>query len=100
MPVSDTVIDYAVSLVTKTRPLGSSEKMVKDFITWGAGPRASQYLILAAKTRCLLEGRFTPDIHDVKKFALPVLCHRLITNFNVEADGVKPDTIITKLITD
>lgn len=74
--------------------------MVKDFVTWGAGPRASQYLILAAKTRCLLEGRFTLDIHDVKKVALPVLRHRLITNFNAEADGVKPDTIITKLIAD
>lgn len=88
MPVSDTVIDFAVSLVTKTRPLASPEKMVKDFVTWGAGPRASQYLILAAKTRCLLEGRFTPDIHDVKKVALPVLRHRLIINFNAEADGV------------
>jgi len=71
--------------------------MVKDFVTWGAGPRASQYLILAAKTRCLFEGRFTPDIHDVKKVALPVLRHRLIISFNAEADGVKQDTIITKL---
>jgi MoxR-like ATPase len=99
VPVSDTVISYAVNLAAKTRPKTSNEKIVKDFITWGAGPRASQYLVLAAKTRCLLQGRFTPEIDDIKKVALPVLRHRLITNFNAEADGVRPENIIEKLIT-
>jgi MoxR-like ATPase len=98
IPVSDNVIEYAVKLVDKTRPQRTAEKDVKQFVSWGAGPRASQYLILAAKTRAVLYGRFTPDIDDVKAVALPVLRHRILTNFSAEADGVKPETIVQKLI--
>ncbi|MBC8044510.1 MAG: MoxR family ATPase [Rhizobacter sp.] len=98
VPVSDNVIDYAVKLVGKTRPHASANAIVKQFISWGAGPRASQYLILGAKVRCLLDGRYTPEIADVDAVALPVLRHRIITNFNAEADGVKPETIVAELI--
>ncbi|MCX7878535.1 MAG: MoxR family ATPase [Ignavibacteria bacterium] len=99
VPVSDNVIEYAVKLVSKTRTNSpAAPKYVKDWISWGAGPRASQYLILAAKTSCILDGRYTPQIEDVKKAAVPVLRHRLITNFNAEADGIKTTDIINKLI--
>ncbi|NTW50130.1 MAG: AAA family ATPase, partial [Chlorobiales bacterium] len=67
-------------------------------INWGAGPRASQFLILAAKVRCLLLGRFTPEISDIQSVALPVLRHRLITNFSAEAEGIKPEAIINELV--
>nr|HMS66167.1 MoxR family ATPase [Ignavibacteria bacterium] len=99
VPVADEVINYAVSLVSKTRPLeANSPKIVKDYISWGAGPRASQYLILGAKTNCILEGRFSPDIDDVKKITQPVLRHRLITNFNAEADGLSVLNIIDEIV--
>lgn len=99
VPVADEVIDYAVSLVAKTRP-GTPQalKIVNDYISWGAGPRASQYLILGAKTNCILEGRFSPGIDDIKKMAKPVLRHRLITNFNAEADGMNVVKIIDELV--
>ncbi|MDO8550696.1 MAG: AAA family ATPase, partial [Ignavibacteria bacterium] len=71
---------------------------IKDWITWGAGPRASQYLILAAKTRAVIEGRFTPNIDDVKTAMVPVLRHRIITNFNAEADGITSLEVINKLM--
>ena len=101
VPVADNVIQYTVSLVNKTRP-GSPQApdFIKDWISWGAGPRASQYLILGAKTRCILDGRPTPDIDDVKAVAIPVLRHRLLTNFSAEADGVTSLEIIQKLLTD
>ncbi|MEO8210194.1 MAG: MoxR family ATPase [bacterium] len=99
VPVADEVINYAVSLVAKTRPLdNSSPKIVKEYISWGAGPRASQYLILGAKTNCILEGRFSPNIEDIKKVVYPVLRHRLITNFNAEADGLSVLNIIDELL--
>jgi MoxR-like ATPase len=99
VPVADEVINYAVSLVAKTRPMNpDSPKVVKDYISWGAGPRASQYLILGAKTNCILEGRYSPNIDDVKKVAHPVLRHRLIPNFNAEADGMGILKIIDSLI--
>lgn len=97
VPVSDNVIEYAVRLVSKTRPQSTDDKMIKQFVSWGAGPRASQYLILGAKVRCLLFGRYTPDIADVQAVALPVLRHRLLTNFSAESEGIKPETIITAL---
>ena len=71
---------------------------INEWIDWGAGPRASQYLILGAKGRAVLDGRPTPDISDVNELALPVLRHRLITNFNAEAEGVNVDDIILKLL--
>lgn len=99
VPVADEVIDYAVSLVAKTRPLNpNAPKIIKDYISWGAGPRASQYLILGAKTNCILDGRFSPNLDDIKKVAQPVLRHRLITNFNAEADGVSVISIIDSLM--
>jgi len=99
VPVATNVVQFAVKLVRLTRPnQDDAPKFVKDWIEWGAGPRASQYLILGAKTRCILEGRPTPEIEDVKAVAVPVLRHRLVTNFNAEADGVSPVTIIQKLL--
>jgi len=98
VPVADEVIKYSVELVSKTRPSNNSApKIVKDYISWGAGPRASQYLILGAKTNCILNGRYSPDIDDVKKVLQPVLRHRLIPNFNAEADGVNVLKIIEEL---
>jgi MoxR-like ATPase len=99
VPVADNVIDYTVKLVNKTRTgSANSPKYIKDWISWGAGPRASQYLILGAKTNAILDGRYSPEIDDIKKVAKPVLRHRLITNFNAEADGIKTTDIIEKLI--
>jgi MoxR-like ATPase len=101
VPVADNVIDYTVNLVNKTRPNnGESPKYIKDWISWGAGPRASQYLIMGAKTNAILYGRFSPEIDDIKKVSTPVLRHRLITNFNAEADGIKTTDIIDKLISE
>ncbi|MCC6864702.1 MAG: AAA family ATPase [Ignavibacteria bacterium] len=99
VPVADNVIEYTVNLVNKTRPGGASApKYIKDWLEWGAGPRASQYLILGAKTNAILSGRFSPEIDDIKKAAKPVLRHRLITNFNAEADNIKTTDIIEKLL--
>ncbi|MGD8305485.1 MAG: MoxR family ATPase [Ignavibacteria bacterium] len=98
VPVADNVINFAVEVVNKTRPTnGNSPQFVKDWITWGAGPRASQYLILAAKTRAIIDGRFTPNIDDVKVALLPVLRHRIITNFSAEAEGITSVEIINRL---
>jgi len=99
MPVADNVIEFAVKLVGLTRPDDpASPEYIKNWINWGAGPRASQYLILGAKTRAALQGRFTPEIEDVKACAIPVLRHRIVTNFNAEAEGVTPLQIIQKLL--
>ncbi len=101
VPVADAVIEYAVNLVSRTRPKAdTAPQFIKDWLTWGAGPRASQYLILGAKTRAVLHGRYTPDIDDVRAVALPVLRHRLITNFNAEADGIAPLQIVEKLLSE
>jgi MoxR-like ATPase len=101
VPVSDHVVDYAIKLVRATR---RNESGVADYITnwvtWGAGPRASQYLILGAKTRAILDGRYTPSVEDVKAVAKPVLRHRIVTSFNAEADGVGTMEIIEKLMVD
>jgi len=101
VPVAQNVIQFAVTLVGRTRPHnGNSPKMVKDFISWGAGPRAAQYLVLAAKTRAVLNGRFTPEIEDVRRAARPVLRHRLVTNFNAEAENITSVQLIDSLIND
>jgi MoxR-like ATPase len=101
VPVSDHVVSYAVELVSKTRPVtNGAPKYIQDWISWGAGPRASQYLVLGAKTRAILEGRPTPDITDIKAVAKPVLRHRLVTNFSAEADGVGTVEIIDRLLKD
>ena len=98
-PVSDNVIQYAVNLVAHTRP--DNEQIppeMKNWISWGAGPRASQYLILGARTRALLDGRPTPDIDDVRAVAIPVLRHRIITSFNAEAEGINSGEITRRRI--
>jgi MoxR-like ATPase len=99
VPVADNVIEYAVNLAKRTRPsIPGAPSYIKSWIRWGAGPRASQYLILGAKTRSILAGRHTPDINDVKALAAPVLRHRIVTSFNAEAEGVSAIQIIEKLV--
>jgi MoxR-like ATPase len=99
VPVAENVIEFAVKIVGKTRPgTESSPQYVKNWVNWGAGPRASQYLILAAKTRAVMQGRFSPNIEDVKLSMIPVLRHRIITNFSAEADGINSVEVIKKLL--
>lgn len=99
VPVADGLVEFAVDLVSRTRPnTPKAPKFINDWISWGAGPRASQYLILGAKAKAILEGRFTPDKDDIIAVARPVLRHRLITNFNAEADGVDILQIIDRLL--
>jgi MoxR-like ATPase len=99
VPVADDVLSYAVRLASSTRPNNDGAlQFIKDWISWGAGPRASQYLILGAKTRSILNGRYTPTIDDIRAVAQPVLRHRIVTNFNAEADGIKADDVVKKLL--
>jgi len=99
VPINDNVINYAISLTQKTRPQSS---MAKDFtnkyISWGAGPRASQYLVIGAKTNAILKGKYSPDIEDIKEVALPVLRHRIVRTFRAEAEGYTTDKIIKELL--
>lgn len=98
IPVADNVIEYAVSLVGKTRPNSpEASELVKNYIDWGAGPRASQNLILAAKTNAALNGKFSPDIEDVKAVAIGILRHRMIKNYKAEAEGLTIEQIIKSL---
>lgn len=99
IPVSDEVLNYTVKIVSKSRPgYNGSPNYIKDYINWGAGPRASQNLILGAKALTAIEGRFSPSTEDIIKVAGPVLRHRIILNFNAEADNVKTEEIISRLI--
>jgi MoxR-like ATPase len=99
VPVPRHVVEYAVRLARSTRPDGEqAPQFIKDWVSWGAGPRASQYLILGAKTRAILHGRYAPECEDVRAVARPVLRHRIITNFNAEADGITTIDIITRLL--
>lgn len=100
VPVADNVIKFAVDLVRETRPETTTMQVVKDYINYGAGPRGSQYLILGAKSRAALLGKFSPDIDDVRAVAVSVLRHRIVTNFNAEADNYTSEKIIQKLIED
>ena len=98
IPVADNVIEYAVTLVGKTRPKSSTAtETVKKYIDWGAGPRASQNLILSAKTYAVLHGKFSPDIADIQKVAIGILRHRLIKNYKAEAEGLSIEDIIRSL---
>ena len=99
IPVADNVLEYVVSLVNKTRP--SSEKgntNMKQYIEWGAGPRASQYMLLAAKCHAAINGKYSPDIDDVRSIAKPILRHRLVKNYKAEAEGISIDNIIENLL--
>ena len=99
VPVANNVIEYAVQLVSMTRPSDeSSPQITKDWLDWGAGPRASTFLIMAAQAKCLLTGKSTPDIDDIKDIAKPVLRHRIITNFTAEADGISKEDVLDQLI--
>ena len=99
IPVADNVIEYAVRLVTNTRPdRENTPDFVSNYLSYGAGPRASQYLILGAKALAALDGRSTPLIEDVRDIAIPVLRHRIVTNFNAEAEGVSTVDLIDRLL--
>ena len=99
VPVADNVVEFAVNLVRSTRPsYEKAPQFIKDWTHWGAGPRASQFLILGAKTRAILDGRPTPDIDDVRAVAVPVLRHRIVNNFNAEADGIGTVDIVKRLL--
>jgi MoxR-like ATPase len=99
VPASEHVVRYAVRLARATRPTeAGAPDFVHKWLSWGAGPRASQYMILGAKTRAVLHGRFAPGVDDVRAVAPAVLRHRLVTNFNAEADGVKTDRIVADLL--
>jgi MoxR-like ATPase len=100
VPVSDHVVDYAVSLVRSTRPgTPDAPAFINEWLTWGAGPRAAQYLILGAKSRAVFGGRLNVTCDDVRHVARPVLRHRLFTNFNADAEGITPEKIIERLLT-
>ncbi len=99
MPVSDEIIEKVVDLVGRTRPdRGEVPEIVKKYVAWGAGPRASQYLILGAKAKAALDSRFSPNLEDVRYVVHSVLRHRILTNFTAEAEGIKSDQIIDELI--
>lgn len=98
IPVADNVVEYAVNLVGKTRPGGDrSTSLVKEYLDWGAGPRASQNLILAAKANAAVQGKYSPDIEDVQAVAFGVLRHRIIKNYKAEAEGITEEKIIENL---
>jgi MoxR-like ATPase len=99
IPVPDNVVDYAVKLVSSTRPgLETSSDYVKQYLDWGAGPRASQNLILGAKAHAAIHGKFSPDIEDVQAVAMGILRHRIIKNYKAEAEGISEEDIINKLL--
>ena len=99
IPVADNVVEYAVTLVSKTRPDNSfSNDFVKNYIDWGAGPRASQNLILAAKANAAFNGKFSPDIEDVKAVAIGILRHRVVKNYKADAEGISIEKIIDSLL--
>lgn len=99
VPVTDNVVSYAVNLVNKTR-IGTANFApgLKDMITWGAGPRASQYLVLGAKAAALLRGKYSPDIEDVNAVAVSVLRHRIVPSFTAEAEGITADDLVKRLL--
>ncbi len=99
VPIAENVVQYAVKLTSNTRPKKNNPiDFIRNWVQWGAGPRASQYLILGAKAKAILEGRPTPDINDIQMLAPDILRHRVLLNFNAEAEGLKVDDIIKKLI--
>jgi MoxR-like ATPase len=99
IPIADNVLEYAVSLASRTRPgTVRAEKIVNDYISWGAGPRASQFLVIGAKCNAAFNGKYSPDIEDVKSVAPAILRHRIIRNYKAEADGVGLEEIISSLL--
>lgn len=99
IPIPDNVLEYAVTLTHKTRPDGDlATDMTKEYLSWGAGPRASQYLVLGAKAHAVLNGKYSPDIEDVRAIALPILRHRVIRNYKAEAEGVSIEQIVESML--
>ncbi len=98
VPIADNVVEYAVKLSHLTRPGLNGSAIANEYLEWGAGPRASQYLVLGAKCNALLNGKYSPDIEDVQAVARPVLRHRIVRNFKAEADGITVDGLIGKLM--
>ncbi|HKZ36445.1 MAG TPA: AAA family ATPase [Chryseolinea sp.] len=99
VPVPDNVIEYAVTLANKTRPgVTGGSAIANDYLEWGAGPRASQYLVMGSKCNALLNGKYSPDIEDIQAIAKPVLRHRIVRNFKAEAEGISVDSLIEKLM--
>ena len=99
LPVTDNVLKYVVGLVTKTRPdSDKTAEVVKEYIEWGAGPRASQYMLMAAKCHAAINGKYSPDIKDVKAVSKPILRHRIVKNYKAEAEGMSVDKIIESIL--
>jgi len=99
IPIADNVLEYAVKLVGKTRPGRSSAvQQANDYLSWGAGPRASQFLVLGAKCHAAINGKYSPDIEDVKAVALPILRHRIVKNYKAEAEGLSIDNLIDQML--
>ena len=98
VPIAEAIVDYAVELNRQTRPDSDALDFIQDWVQWGAGPRASQYLVLGAKARAILQGRYHVAYEDIKAVAVPVLRHRILTNFNAEADGITSLDIINRLL--
>jgi len=99
VPIADNVVEYAVKLVHKTRPnKETAGQLANNYLEWGAGPRASQYLVLGAKCNALLNGKYSPDIEDIKAVAVPILRHRIIRNFKAESEGMSVEQIIKQLL--
>ena len=95
LPAPPSVVSYAVRLARSTRPdAPEASPRIKKYVSWGAGPRASQYLVLGAKARAAMDGRGVPDLEDVNAMAEPVLAHRLVVNFQAEAEGLSPEMLI------
>ena len=98
VPIAEAIVEYAVELNSQTRPAPDAFDFIQDWVQWGAGPRASQYLVLGAKARAILHGRYHVSYEDIKAVAIPVLRHRILTNFNAEADGITSLDIINRLL--
>ncbi|MGD0711304.1 MAG: AAA family ATPase [Bacteroidales bacterium] len=99
IPVTDNVLQYAVNLAVKTRPnTEKSHPLANDYLSWGAGPRASQYLIIGAKAHAVISGKYSPDIEDVKAVAVPVLRHRIVRNYKAEAEGITAEKIVAEFL--
>ncbi len=99
LPITNNLLQYAVGLVAKTRPKSDkAADIVKEYIEWGAGPRASQYMIMAAKCHAAINGKYSPDIEDVKSVAKPILMHRLVKNYKAEAEGISIENIIDSIL--
>jgi MoxR-like ATPase len=99
VPINQNVLQYAVNLAAKTRPgTEHAHQIANEYINWGAGPRASQYLVIGAKANALLSGKYSPDIEDVKEVAVSILRHRIMKNYKAEAEGLSIEKIIEELI--